>query len=118
MPQLTNFVALERCTTNSMKPQSQISRQLRSHDREEMAAGMRLKHPVIDFHYQPTGTDFRAANHHVRPSEAAAFRDLSKTFLGAEMRRDFVAEAVCFLIIVSISAWPIVSMVRALSLLK
>jgi hypothetical protein len=100
-----------------MKPQSQISRQFGSRHREEIAGGSRLQHPGTDFHYQTTGTDFRVANKRVHPS-LASFRDLSKEFLGAEMKRDYLSEAVCFLIIVSMSAWPIVSMVRAFSLLK
>ena len=31
------------------------------------------------------------------------------------MKRDYLEEAVCFLIIVAISTWPIVSMLRALT---
>jgi hypothetical protein len=100
-----------------MKPQSQISRQFGSRHREEIAGGLPPKHPASDFHYQTSGTDFRVANRPVRPS-LASFRDLSKEFLGAEMKRDYLSEAICFLIIVGVSAWPIVSMVRAFSLLK
>lgn len=33
------------------------------------------------------------------------------------MKRDYLTEAFCFVIIVSVSAWPIVSMIRALSAL-
>jgi hypothetical protein len=90
-----------------MKPQSQISRQFGSH----------LRHPVTDFHYQATGADFRVANDRVQHSPPS-FRDLSSEFLAGEMKRDYLKEAFCFVILVSVSAWPIVSMVRALSLLK
>lgn len=48
----------------------------------------------------------------------ASFRHLSSSFLTAETKRDYLLEAVCFVIMVTVSAWPIVSMMRALSLLK
>jgi hypothetical protein len=107
----------KRCAYKYMKPQSQTSRQFGSRRRHEMPGGLRLKHPPTDFHYQATGADFRVANDRLQRS-TASFRDLSNEFLGVEMKRDYLIEAFCFLIIVSVSAWPIISMVRALSLLK
>jgi hypothetical protein len=50
-----------------------------------------------------------------RPVFAPGFRDLSNEFLGAETTRNYVAEVLFFAIIVGVSAWPIVSMVRALA---
>ena len=82
-----------------------------------MPVGVRLTRPVTDFHYQATSGDFRAGNDRRQPT-ASSFRDLSNEFFAAEMKREYLAEAFCFLIIVAVSAWPIVSMVRALSLLK
>jgi hypothetical protein len=70
------------------------------------------KHPTTDFAYQTTGADFRVQQ------AAPPFRNLSKEFLAQEMKRDYLSEALCFLVIVGLSAWPIGSMVRALSLLK
>ena len=94
-----------------MKPLSPITRQRGSH----------LQHPVVDAQYHAANTNFRAAGDRPKLSPALpspSFRNLSSEFLSTEMKRDYVAEAFCFLIIVSLSAWPIVSMVRALSLLK
>lgn len=102
-----------------MKPQSQILRHVRPHRRDETQ--LRSEHPFIDYHYQPASGDLRGVNGRLKlsaPSAARSFRNLSNEFLGGEMKRDYVTEALCFLIIVSVSAWPIVSMVRALSLLK
>lgn len=82
-----------------------------------MPARPRLPYPATDFAYQATGADFGIANDRARHS-AAPFRHLSQDFLAEEMKRDYVKEAVCFLIIVGLSAWPIASMVQALSLLK
>jgi hypothetical protein len=77
-----------------------------------MPTGSYRKYPITDFNYQRTGADFRVQ--HALPS----FRNLSKEFLAQEMKRDYLREALCFLVIVGLSAWPIASMVQALSLLK
>ena len=116
MLQLINFAVLGRCPYN-MKPESKTTRQFGSHRREEMPAGLRLNHPLTDFHYQATGGDFRAPNTRFRRA-TPSFREVSNEFLAGEMKREYLAEAFCFLIIVGVSAWPIVSMVRAFSLLK
>lgn len=118
MLQHTNFAALERCPYNYMKPLSQISRQLRSLRGEEPPIGAPLNHPVTDCHYHAAVADLRAANGRLkfsRPSQAPSFRDLSNEFLAREMKRNYIAEAAFFAIIVGVSAWPIVMMVRALS---
>jgi hypothetical protein len=94
-----------------MKPLSPITRHRRSH----------LHHPDLDAQYHVGKANFPAVADRLKRSPASpspSFRDLSSEFLGAEMKRDYLAEAFCFLVIVSVSAWPIVSMVRALSLLK
>jgi hypothetical protein len=103
---------------NHMKPVSQISRQLRSFRGEETPIGTRLNHPVTDCHYRAAGADLRAANDRSKlspPLLAPSFRDLSSEYLGAETKRNYVAEAFFFAIIVGVSAWPIVTMVQALS---
>jgi hypothetical protein len=76
-----------------------------------------LGHPTTDFHYQATGADFRVARKSLRAS-TPAFRDLSNDFFAVEMKRDYLTEAFCFLVLVGVSAWPIVSMVQAFSFLK
>ena len=104
-----------------MKPTPQISRQFGSHRGEHLPAGSRPKLPLIDYNYQATGNDFRVGNDRHQQSTPAlspSFRQLSSEFLSGEMKRDYLAEAACFVIMISMSAWPIVSMVRALSWLK
>lgn len=99
-----------------MKPLSQISA-LRSHRGEQAPAGLRPKHPVTDYHYHGNGGDLRAPNDRRKlspPVVAPSFRDLSSEFLATEMKRDYVAEALFFAVIVGVSAWPIVSMFQAL----
>jgi hypothetical protein len=99
-----------------MKPQ--ISTQRRSHRSEEAPVGLRPKHPVTDYHYHPKGDDLRGSNDRLQiapPVVAPSFRDLSSDFLGTEMKRNYIAEALLFAIIVGVSAWPIVSMFQALA---
>jgi len=86
-----------------------------------MPVGLRSKLPVTDYNYQATGSDFRVDTDRLQQSPPAlspSFRQLSTEFLSGEMKRDYLAEAACFVIMISMSAWPIVSMVRALSWLK
>ena len=86
-----------------------------------MPLGLRPKHPATDYHYHATRSDFRGATDGLKPSTPAlsrSLRQLSREFLSKEMKRDYLAEAACFVIMISVSAWPIVSMVRALSFLK
>src|SRR5207248_11288794 len=106
----TNVAVLEN-SPRLMQPLSPTTRQRTP----------RPRHPVVDAQYRASQADCRAAGS--RPklsplSPSPSFRDLSREFLGAETKRDYRAEALCFLILVSVSAWPIVSMMRALSLLK
>lgn len=82
-----------------------------------MPARARPTHPATDFTYQTTGRNFGGGSNRLQYS-ATPFRLLSQDFLAEEMKRDFLKEAFCFIIIVGLSAWPIASMVSALSLLK
>lgn len=99
-----------------MKSLSQISA-LKSHRGEQAPVGLRPKHPVTDYHYHAQSGELRAANDRRKLSPLAlapSFRDLSSEFLATEMKRDYVAEALFFAVMVGVSAWPIVSMVQAL----
>lgn len=100
-----------------MKPQSQISQQPNRLRSEQARLRLLPRHPVTDCCYHAAGADVRTAQKRKKlspPAMARSFRDLSNEFLGAEAKRDYVAEALFFAIIVAVSAWPIVSMVQAL----
>jgi hypothetical protein len=100
-----------------MKPQSQILAQPGSHRADEAPVGLHPTHPVTDYHYHANGGNLRAANDRLKlapPAPSPSFRDLSSEFLTTEMKRDYVAEALFFAIIVGVSAWPIVSMFQAM----
>lgn len=101
-----------------MKPNSQISRQLERLDEEGSSSPLRSTHPLTDYRFHASASEVQSAGSSrklSRPVFAPGFRDLSNEFLGAETKRNYVAEALFFAIIVGVSVWPIVSMVQALA---
>ena len=98
-----------------MKPQYQISRQTRSHHGDKTR--LRSAHPAIEQAYHADARDFRVSTERVKLAPVSPFHALSRDFLAMETKRDYLMEAFCFLILVSVSAWPIIAAVRALSLL-
>jgi hypothetical protein len=79
---------------------------------------MSSTHPATDYDYLGTTGKFQGRDASLKlaaPSGTPSFRKLSNDFIGSEMKRDYVAEAVFFAIIVAVSTWPIVSMIAALA---
>jgi hypothetical protein len=73
---------------------------------------------LTDYHFHAPASEVQSAGSSRKLSRsvfAPGFRDLSNEFLGAETKRNYVAEVLFFAIIVGVSAWPIVSMVQALA---
>jgi hypothetical protein len=98
-----------------MKPLSSNSRQSGSLRREQRPSESRFNQPSTDCRYHANSLDLRAAAKvTARPP---SLRDLSNEFLGGEMKRVYVTEALLFAIIVAVSAWPIIPTMRALSTL-
>jgi len=100
-----------------MKTTPQISRQPSRLGDERSSSQSHSSHPLTDYHFRaPASTRESAGSSRklTRPVFAPGFRDLSNEFLGAETKRNYVAEVLFFAIIVGVSAWPIVSMVQAL----
>ena len=50
-----------------------------------------------------------------RATKSPAFHKLSSEFLGGETSRDYVAELLFFILITGIAAWPVVSMLIAVT---
>ena len=101
-----------------MKPNSQISRQPGRLDEERSSSRLRSTHPLTDYHFHAPASEQQSAGNSCklsRPVIAPGFRDLSNEFLGAETKRNYVAEVLFFAIIVGVSVWPIISMVQALA---
>ena len=101
-----------------MKPNSQISRPVERLDQDGSSSRLRSTHPLTDYHFHASASEGQSAGSSrklSRPVFAPGFRDLSNEFLRTEAKRNYVAEVLFFVIIVGVSAWPIVSMVRALA---
>ena len=117
LPQLT-FAELELCPSINMKPASQLSRQTGRRAGEESPTRLRSNHPRTDCNFHaPAGEvpSVGGARKLTRPALAPGFRDLSNEFLGAETKRNYVAEVLFFVIIVGVSTWPIVATLQAMA---
>ncbi len=101
-----------------MKPTSQLSRQPGRRAGEESPSRLRSNHPRTDCNFHASASEIQSAGSSrklTRPVFAPGFRDLSNEFLGAETKRNYVAEVLFFAIIVGVSTWPIVSMLQAMA---
>jgi hypothetical protein len=87
-----------------MKPTTQISSNQR---------GSRI-FPLTDYSFQPT-VAAHGRSSAIPEEKLRAFRKLSSEFLGAETTRDYVAEVLLFTVITAVSAWPIISMIAAVT---
>ena len=73
--------------------------------------------PVTDYHYLGTTANFHGRDASLKsptPLLTPSFRKLSNDFIESEMKRHYMTEAAFFAIIVAVSTWPIVSMIRAI----
>jgi hypothetical protein len=98
-----------------MKPTSIINPNHRPAHRDGDWPPMR-SFPLTDYHFKSASEIIGAGTQPEknRASQLRMFRRLSSNFLGSEMSRDYVREASLFVLIAVVSAWPIVSMIRAL----
>src|SRR6266705_1095685 len=82
-----------------MKPTSQIS----------PSQHASRSFPLTDYAFQATA-DAKSSSAAVRPAtKSPAFHRLSSEFFGAETGRDYLIELLAFILIIGISAWPIIS---------
>jgi len=71
--------------------------------------------PLTDYSFQAT-VDARPTSSAILPEEKSpAFHKLSSEFFATEMSRDYVTQFLLFTIIGGISAWPIISMILAVT---
>jgi hypothetical protein len=98
-----------------MKPTPQISHtQLASrHDNRA-----RRKHPAFtltDYNYRPTAKNQVSSSVGRPATRLPSFHKLSSEFFGAESSRDYIAELFFFILITGIAAWPVMSMLVAVT---
>ena len=98
-----------------MKPILQINHKQRGSPRDNGAGRNHQSFPLTDYNYRPT-RKAEAISPAGRPAiKSPAFHKLSSEFFGAETSRDYVAELLFFILITGIAAWPVVSMLIAVT---
>jgi hypothetical protein len=90
-----------------MKPTPQVSPDNRPL-RGENGGTKTPAFPLTDYAFQTAPTILRApsAVAEKKKAEMRTFRKVSRDFFGAEMTRDYVAEALLFCVITGVTAWP------------
>ena len=96
-----------------MKPILLINHKQRGSRRDNRARRGHQSFPLTDYNYHPTAETQLSSSAAQRATKAPAFHKLSSEFLGGETSRDYVAELLFFILITSLAAWPITSMLIA-----
>ena len=98
-----------------MKPILQTNHKQRGSRRDNRARHSGQGFPLIDYNYRPTA-EAEPISPAVRPAtKSPAFHKLSSEFFGAESSRDYIAELFFFILITGIAAWPVTSMLIAVT---
>ncbi len=71
--------------------------------------------PLTNYSFQATAEAQTSSSADLPATKSPAFHKLSSEFFGTEMSRDFVTQFLLFTIIGGISAWPIISMLLAVT---
>src|SRR3989442_860999 len=98
-----------------MKPILQINHKQRGSRRDDRARRGHQSFPLTDYNYRPTVKPQRSSSAGRPVTRSPAFHKLSSEFFGAETSRDYVAELLFFILIAGIAAWPVVSMLIAVT---
>jgi len=98
-----------------MKPILQISHKQRGSRRNNRAQRTHQSFPLTDYNYRPTAESQVNSSASQPVTKLPPFHKLSSELLGAERSRDYVAELLLFVLITGIAAWPVVSMLMAVT---
>jgi hypothetical protein len=98
-----------------MKPTLQINHKQCGSRRDKRAGRNHQSFPLTDYNYRPTAETQLTPAAGRPATKAPAFHKLSSEFLGAEGSRDYVAELSFFILITGLAAWPIMSMLIAVT---
>ncbi len=100
-----------------MKPIPQISLNQRR-SRRDSGAACEHEHtsfPLTDYSFQTTADAESSSPAALPARKAPAFHKLSSEFFDTEMSRDYVTQFLLFTLIGGVSAWPIISMLLAVT---
>jgi hypothetical protein len=98
-----------------MKPIPQINHDQRGSRHKSRARQSNRRLLPTDYNYRST-SETQMYSSAVRPTtKLPAFHKLSSDFLSAETSRDYIAELSFFILITGIAAWPVMSMLIAVT---
>ena len=98
-----------------MKPILQINHKQRGPRRDNRARRGHQSFPLTDYNYRPTAKNQVSSSVGRPATRLPAFHKLSSEFFGAESSRDYIAELFFFILITGIAAWPVMSMLIAVT---
>jgi hypothetical protein len=98
-----------------MKPTLQINHNQRGSPRDNRVWRSHQSFPSTDYNYRPTAETQVNTSAGWPATKSPAFYKLSSEFLGTERSRDYVAELLFFVLIIGIAAWPLISMLMAVT---
>src|SRR3981081_2319401 len=98
-----------------MKPIPQISHTQRASRHDIRARRKHPSFPLTDYNYRPTAKNQGSPSGGRPATRLPAFHKLSSEFFGAESSRDYIAELFFFILITGIAAWPVMSMLVAVT---
>jgi hypothetical protein len=98
-----------------MKPTPQINHNQRGSGRDNGTRRSNRRLLPTDYNYRPTPETQMGFSAGQPVTKLPTFHKLSSEFLGAERSQDYVAELSFFILITGIAAWPVVSMLIAVT---
>jgi hypothetical protein len=98
-----------------MKPTLEINHEQIGSPRDNGAGYNHQSFPLTDYNYRPTAETQVNSSAGWTATKSPAFHKLSSEFLGEETSRDYVAELSFFILITGLAAWPVVSMLIAVT---
>jgi hypothetical protein len=98
-----------------MKPTPQISHTQRASRHDARARRKQPSFPLTNYSYRPTAKNQLSSSAGRPATKLPAFHKLSSEFFGAESSRDYIAELFFFILITGIAAWPVMSMLIAVT---
>lgn len=98
-----------------MKPIPQINHNQRGPRSDNRARRKQSSSPLTDYNYRPTAETQVGSSAGRSAKKSPAFHKLSSEFLGAETSRDYTTELLFFILITGIAAWPLISMLMAVT---
>jgi len=98
-----------------MKPILQVNHRQRGSRRDDLPWRSHHSFPLTDYNYRPIREAETISTAGRSAIKSPAFHKIGSEFLGAETSRDYVAELLFFILITGIAAWPVVSMLIAVT---